>query len=68
MLQFPGPFPPDTAFPPPGPVDGLVAFVAVYLFILGITSLCLPRPWFVAIFRIAFPFMPERLEDFKKRK
>jgi hypothetical protein len=34
-----------------------------YLFAVGAASLCLPRPWFVAVFKLAFPFRPERLED-----
>ena len=63
MLQFPGPFPPNTEIPPPGPIDQLFVFIIVYLLALGAVCLCLPRPWLVAILRVAFPFMPERLED-----
>lgn len=63
MLQFPAPIPPGTEIPPLGPVEGFFFFLMGYLLILGAASLCLPRPWFVAIFRLAFPFMPERLED-----
>jgi hypothetical protein len=63
MLQFPGPFPPSTEIPPPDPGESLFLFLVGYLFTLGTISLCLPRPWFVAIFKLAFPFRPERLED-----
>jgi hypothetical protein len=59
MFQF--------ADPPPGPAyvptmgEQLFHFVMVYLLLLGLIALCLPRPWFVALFKIAFPFMPDSL-------
>jgi hypothetical protein len=63
MLQFPGPFPPGTEFPPLNPGESLFRFLMAYLLALGAASLCLPRPWFVVIFRLAFPFMHEDLDQ-----
>jgi hypothetical protein len=40
-----------------------VSFVAHLVFLASL-SLLLPRSWFIALFKIAFPFMPERVEDF----
>jgi len=40
-----------------------VSFVA-HLVFLALLSLLLPRSWFIALLKIAFPFMPERVEDF----
>jgi hypothetical protein len=65
--MFPVPFPPGTEIPPLSPFESFVSFFLAYLLLLGLFSLCLPRPWFVTIFRTAFPFMPERLEDFKRK-
>jgi len=39
-----------------------VSFVA-HLVFLALLSLLL-RSWFIALLKIAFPFMPERVEDF----
>jgi len=35
-----------------------------HLVFLALLSLLLPRSWFIALLKIAFPFMPERVEDF----
>lgn len=54
------PFPPDVPIAPLGLCECLcLVWCAFWL-----VALCLPRPWFVALFKIAFPFMPDRLEDF----
>lgn len=47
---------------PPSRLEQVVGFVILYLLLLSLMSLLLPRPWFMALFRIAFPFMPEKLE------
>jgi hypothetical protein len=39
---------------------------ALYLTLLGYASLLLPRLWFVALLRIAFPFLPASLEHFRE--
>jgi hypothetical protein len=44
-------------------LEQFVSFVA-HLVSLASLSLLLPRSWFIALFKIAFPFMPERVEDF----
>jgi len=41
----------------------MCGFAVLYLFVLTLLSFLLPRRWFVALFRIAFPFMPEKLEE-----
>ena len=62
----------------PGVADGFIAdlvslvayegmqLLAVYLIVLGWASLLFPRSWFVALLRIAFPFLPESLEQFRE--
>jgi hypothetical protein len=57
------PFPSDVELPPPTQFEQFCSFLALYFVLLGLTSLLLPRRWFTALFRIAFPFLPERLED-----
>ena len=60
MLQFPidppGPVYPPTAF------EQFVSLFVLSMLLLTLVALCLPRPWFAALFKIAFPFMPERIE------
>ncbi len=56
MLQFPYPVPDS----PPPPMDAF-EFAMLYLTLLMALGLCLPRPWFVRLFKIALPFMPDRL-------
>jgi hypothetical protein len=69
MLHFlldGAPFPfdlPGTELPPPTHFEQVYGLVVLYLFLLALISLLLPRPWFVALFKIAFPFLPEHLEE-----
>jgi hypothetical protein len=35
---------------------------------VSLLSMLLPRPWFVALFKIAYPFMPDKLEDLDRRE
>jgi hypothetical protein len=57
------PFP---TYPTPGfeltYFERMFGFVVLYVVLLSIISLLLPRFWFAALFRLAFPFLPERLE------
>ena len=62
MIQFPGPLPPGE-IPPPTHFEQVCGFAVLYFFPLALISFFLPRPWFVALFKTAFPFMPARLED-----
>ena len=66
-IPFPLDAPPGTELPPPTHFQQVCGFAVLYLFLLTLISFLLPRPWFVALFRIAFPFMPESLEDFEER-
>lgn len=63
MLQLPLEYPPGTEVPPPIQFEQVCGFAVLYLFLLTLIAFLLPRPWFVALFKIAFPFMPDRLED-----
>ena len=63
MLQFPLPYPLGTEVPQQTHFEQVCGFAVLYLFVLTLLSFLLPRPWFVALFRIAFPFMPEKLEE-----
>jgi hypothetical protein len=66
MLQFPAP-------PPPGEIPPLTCFeqfilcVAMVAISTALLSLFLPRPLFCKLFKIAFPFIPDRLEDFDEK-
>jgi hypothetical protein len=40
--------------------------VGLYLTLLGLAALLLPRSWFLALVRIPFPFLPESLEQFRE--
>jgi len=63
MLQFPLPYPPGIEIPPPTDFEQICGFAVLYLFALTLLSFLLPRQWFVGLFRIAFPLMPETLEE-----
>jgi len=63
MLQFPLPYPSGTEVPPPTHFEQVCGFAVMYLFALTLLSFLLPRRWFVAVFRVAFPFMPEKLQE-----
>jgi hypothetical protein len=53
---------PSTELLPPTHFEQVCGFAVLYLFLLTLISLLLSRPWFVALFKIAFPFMPNRLK------
>ncbi len=57
------PFPSGIELPAPTQFEQFWSFLTLYFILLGLTSLLLPPHWFVALVRIAFPFLPERLED-----
>ena len=60
------PFPSDLELPPPTHFEQFCSFLALYFVLLGLASLLLPRPWFVALMKIAFPFLPENPERFRE--
>lgn len=60
------PFPSDIELPPPTQIEQFCSFVGLYLTLLGLASLLLPCSWFVALVRIACPFLPESLEQFRE--
>jgi hypothetical protein len=64
-IPFPLDAPPGIELPPPTHFDQVCGFLLLYLFLLTLISFLLPRPWFVALFKIAFPFMPDSLEKFE---
>jgi len=66
MFQFPYPVP-DIPPPPLGPFERLIWCIISVLIVVFTTAMFLPRPWFVWLLRTAFPFMPEKLEDWDKK-
>ena len=62
MLQFPAPLPPGE-IPPLTCFELFMLCLAVVALSTALLSFFLPRPLFCKLFKIAFPFMPERLED-----
>lgn len=60
------PFPSDLELPPPTQFEQFCSFLALYFVLLGLASLLLPRPSFVALMKIAFPFLPESLEHVRE--
>ncbi len=64
MLPFQLEIPPGIEVSQPTHVAPVGCFAGLYALALILISFLLPRPWFVALFRMAFPWMPERLEDF----
>lgn len=62
MVQYPAPVPTDSPAYIPGPIESFVGLFIILLLFLSIIALLLPRAWFEALFRIAFPFMRQRLE------
>ena len=63
MLQFPCPVPPGTPEYIPNQTEQFVSFLVLYAIVATFISFILPRPLFCKLFRIAFPFMPDRLGD-----
>jgi hypothetical protein len=53
-----------TEIPPATPFEQFVAYLVLSAIAATLISFALPRPLFCKLFKIAFPFMPERLEDF----
>jgi hypothetical protein len=58
-------FPSDVELPFPTQIEQFCTF-GLYLTLLGLASLLLPRSWFLALVRIAFPFLPESLEQVRE--
>lgn len=61
MLQFPAP-PPSGEIPPPTSFEQLVTCLFITTMGVFLFSMLLPRKHFVALFKIAFPWMPDKLE------
>jgi hypothetical protein len=57
------PFPSDVELPPPTQFEQFCSFLALYFVLLALVSLFLPRPSFLALMKIAFPFLPETLPE-----
>jgi len=62
MLQFPAPLPPGE-IPPLTCFEQFILCVALVAMSTALLSFFLPRPLFCKLFKIAFPFMPERIGD-----
>ncbi len=68
MLQFPAPLPPGYEVPPPSALEQFIACWVLSVIAASLISFFLPRPLFCKLFKIAFPFMPERLEDWDDKR
>ena len=62
MLQFPSPVPPGE-IPPPTCFEQFILCVALVAIFTALLSFFLPRPLFRKLFKVAFPFMPERIGE-----
>lgn len=63
MLQFPDPHPPNIPEYVPSQAEQFLVCLFLVAVSTALISFFLPRPFFRKLFKIAFPFMPERLED-----
>lgn len=61
MLQFPALLSPGE-IPPPTSFEQLATCLFISTMAVFLFSLLLPRKHFVALFKIAFPWMPDKLE------
>ena len=59
--------PPATELSRPNHFQQTCGFVVAYFFLLTLISFLLPRPWFVALLKIGFPFVPESLKDSEEK-
>jgi len=59
-------FPSDVELLPPTQIEQFSSFLGLHLMLPG--SLLLPRSWFAAPVRIAFPFLPESLEQLRENE
>ena len=59
-------FPSDVEPPPPTQIEQFCSFLGLYLVLMGLASLLLPRTWFVALLKIAFRFLPEDFDRFRE--
>ena len=57
------PTPSNVELPSRTRLEQFCGFLAVYLMVLGWASALLPRSWFMALMKIAFPFLPESLQE-----
>ena len=56
------PPPGDYPCPPMSTGEQIFFCIATVWMAVTLLALLLPRPWFVALFKIAYPFMPDKLE------
>ena len=61
MLQFPAPLP-SGEIPPPISFEQLLTCLFITTMAVFLLAMLLPRKRFVALFKIAFPWMPDKLE------
>jgi hypothetical protein len=62
MLQFPAPLPPGET-PPLTCFEQFILCVALVAISTALLSFFMPRPLVCKLFKVAFPFMPERIGD-----
>jgi hypothetical protein len=67
-MQFPE-YPPgfDPGQYPPSQLERIAAFIVLYIALLTLIGLFLPRPVFVKCFKTLFPFMPDSLAELEDK-
>jgi hypothetical protein len=63
LMQFPAPPLPGGELPPPTHFEQFIACLVLVGLSTALVSFFLPRLLFCKLLKIAFPFMPDRLED-----
>lgn len=58
--------PSDVKLPPPTQIERFCSFLALYLVLLGLASLLLPRTCLLSLLKTAFPFLPDDLNRFRE--
>ena len=61
-MQFPYP-PPPGEMPLPSHLEQFILYLALVAILTALLAFFLPHPLFCKLFKIAFPFMPDRLGD-----
>ena len=59
-------FPSGVELPAPTQIEQYCSFLALYLVLLGLASLLLPRTCLLSLLKIAFPFLPDELDQFRE--
>ena len=62
-VPFPFDPPAGSELSPPTQFEQVLGFAVLYFLLLTLISFLVPRPWSIAVFKIAFPFMPAKVHS-----